>query len=436
MFRCSFESTVLSVSLLLVSTTACAAEGSASVAFSEWREVPHERWQGKVAGPDGIDLSDGLVHTPIEKDLVEGTWLRTSASAPANAADFNVWIHVFDADGRPLALPLPTSCRIAESRKVCANSTWVQPGGTKVRVSFYPGQQPTIITPGLIEQSQSSRVQPDAERRFAALIEDLKRLYYRSKEVDWDRLAGYAARSLRAPSDVDPLPTAISLLISKLPGNTHSFVFRPDGLSGGNAALPECAQLTPDVWRLDLPGTPHDQASAQSYMDRAHKCLSTPNARAWLINLTDNFGGNVFLQFAALAPLLGSGPQMQFTNADGDAVVLHIDGQSVKLGAKTMFSWSSTWSASGKKVAFVLGPGCGSSCEAVAIAVKGRFKTLGQPTTGLATANETLPINDDYALALTAGFMADLRGTHFHTVPPDVELDNESMQRLLKDGVF
>jgi C-terminal processing protease CtpA/Prc len=70
----------------------------------------------------------------------------------------------------------------------------------------------------------------------------------------------------------------------------------------------------------------------------------------------------------------------------------------------------------------------------VAIAVKGRFKTVGQATAGLTTANETLTINAKYSLALTSGLMTDLQGRHFPTVTPDMELDDDSLKGVLNNG--
>ncbi len=428
----------LGIALLAPFMMACASRGNDATSavpptVPEWQDVAHAGWQGQRLKDGRFDLSSGLVFTHVAKDLVEGGWLRVSATATASSADFNVWIHVFDANGHPIARPLPTVCEVVGVVKHCTNSSWIGAQGRDVRLAFYPGEAAVVIKLGPIQQSKLGTEQRSVRQRFSALLSQVRQLYYRSDEVDWDLAEEKAALSLRAPMDVDPLPTAISLLVSSLPGNAHTYILRSDQPAGSDVVLPSCVHLAGSRWRLDLPGTPDDGA-AEAYVRRAHACLTKPEAKSWLVNLTDNFGGDVFVQFAALVPLLGDGPHMQFTNSQGNSFVVSIDAQAVRLQDEDMVRWEAVPNVANTNTVFALGPGCGSSCEAVAIAVKGRFKTVGQSTAGLTTANETLTINAKYSLALTSGLMADLQGRHVPTVTPDRELDDESLKDVLNNG--
>ncbi|HYO87610.1 MAG TPA: hypothetical protein VER79_03125, partial [Candidatus Limnocylindrales bacterium] len=57
---------------------------------------------------------------------------------------------------------------------------------------------------------------------------------------------------------------------------------------------------------------------------------------------------------------------------------------------------------------------------------------VGTPTAGLTTANEVIPINEDFDLALTAGFVVDRAGRVIHgPIQPDGETDDTVTSREL-----
>jgi hypothetical protein len=122
--------------------------------------------------------------------------------------------------------------------KHCTNSSWIGAQGRDVRLAFYPGEAAVVIKLGPIQQSKLGTEQRSVRQRFSALLSQVRQLYYRSDEVDWDLAEEKAALSLRAPMDVDPLPTAISLLVSSLPGNAHTYIFRSDQPAGSDVVLP------------------------------------------------------------------------------------------------------------------------------------------------------------------------------------------------------
>lgn len=412
----------------------------ATEASADWQQLDLGEWHGIASNGGAFDLEQDIVKQDLPLKTVEGQWLRASASTKASSPDFFVWFHVFDKADRPLTSILPTRCVIQGERKVCTNVAWIKPGGARVRVSFYSGFLPVLVEPGIVEIAKHTVRTSANETRFVDISQKISQLYYRGKEVDWKSVTAASATLLTAPSDIDPLPYAVSHLKDQLPGNYHSKIYRnvllPIKSTDTPPEMPKCAKINGTTWRFDLPGSPAKAAAYPEFIVKAHQCFAKVKPRRWLINLTENMGGDSRLLFAALAPIFGKGPQMGFRNSEGKTFVVSLDAHAVLHDQEVMMRWKKAVPTYKGKVEFVMGASCASSCEAIAMATKGRFQLLGESSAGYTTANEAVPVSEEYSLALTSGYMVDLQGHTFTEIKPDVVLDEPKIKSLLEHGTY
>lgn len=407
-----------------------------------WEKIATGQWTGSTAADKGLDLAKGVATLNLDKKSVEGYWVRLSGRTPAATPDFSVWFHVFDQSNRPLYRPLPTACSVEGGRKTCSNAAFILPGGDRIRAAFYSGTWTGVVEPGDLELALTTQASEDSVKRYASLTRLIKSRFYRARDVDWESAISAGALALRAPADIDPLPQAIAILVGMLPGNSHSSVYSTMEIEpGANAdsvplALPACVSLQPGVWKIDMPPTPNNARGDARYLAAAHQCTQHRGVRHWIVNMTANGGGDSALQFGALAPLFGLGPQMVFKNSGHSTFPLVLKKRSVEVGGVPRHIWQRALPTFRGKVTFVVGPGCASACESLAIAAKGRFKMVGQKTAGLTTANESFRINEKVSLQLTVGVMTTMAGVVFPSVEPDVTLDDALIQKMLNHGAI
>lgn len=419
--------------LLLLCLLAVTFASPVNAAETTWTPIKISAWKGKQDGPGRYDLSAGLVETDIEIAPMDGKWIRISAITNADAANVMAWVTVFDGANKVLSRNLPTMCTITGNRKLCQNVAWVKPGGVRLRLGYYANFEAVTVEPGAIEWAEGRDPTPATVARYAKLRKHIASAYYRSAEFDWTGMSPEEQAALRAPEGVDPIPHAVQRLITRLPGNAHTSIYASGIKANAPSALvlPTCERLGEGTWKLNVPGTPARRADSQRYLRAAHGCLANGTNDKWLVNLTEHMGGDAQLTIAALAPILGTGKLMMYKNPAGNEFMVALTPRSVTNAGRTEWRWKAPIPTLTGPVTFVWSGGCASACEALAIAVKGRFKSVGQPTAGFTTANESIVLNKRLMLALTEGIMADSSGRAHEKVIPDLQLDEEQIGTLL-----
>jgi carboxyl-terminal processing protease len=161
--------------------------------------------------------------------------------------------------------------------------------------------------------------------------------------------------------------------------------------------------------------------------------LEQQGAKAWIIDLRRNGGGNMWPMLAGLAPLLGKEPLGAFVNPHTNEqyywreILWDKNNALVEQEMKLLERRASP-------VAVLTGQKTLSSGEATLIAVLGRpdTRTFGEPTGGLPTANTAFQLSDTSRLLLTTLLEADRLGRIYKSsIPPDVlvEIDWEKLNQ-------
>jgi carboxyl-terminal processing protease len=174
----------------------------------------------------------------------------------------------------------------------------------------------------------------------------------------------------------------------------------------------------------------------QQYIDTAVTAIghAAPTTSAWVIDLRDNHGGNVWPMLAAVAPLLNDGTVETFESADASTAV-SVDGGTVSSGRKQQSAASSPQPKTDEgPIAVVINGMTGSSAEAVAIAFVGQsnVRVFGQPSYGFSTVNQPTRLYDGAVVNLTVAVDADRTGKRYGVpIEPDETVDDTQLPEAI-----
>lgn len=132
---------------------------------------------------------------------------------------------------------------------------------------------------------------------------------------------------------------------------------------------------------------------------------------AWIVDLRNNLGGNMWPMIAGLGPLFEGNPLGHFIDADENITPWgYEDGRAV-LGGNTITTVSAPYSLINPlpRLAVLSSRRVASSGEATLIAFKKQFnvRIFGTDSCGLSTANTAFPLSDGSTLFLTTAITAD-----------------------------
>lgn len=129
-------------------------------------------------------------------------------------------------------------------------------------------------------------------------------------------------------------------------------------------------------------------------------------ARAWIVDLSGNRGGNMWPMLGGLSPLLGT---------EGVGRFRYRDGSSSAWTLKSLEGIVEVRDLGSVPVAVVTSGRTASSGEAVAVAFRGRplTRSFGGPTSGYSTSNTTYKLADGSRLYLTTAVFEDRNGNRY-----------------------
>lgn len=221
---------------------------------------------------------------------------------------------------------------------------------------------------------------------------------------------------------------------------TAAEVFGPS--SGDDAAndLPTVTSAD-GVTTIRLPtligGGAGSDSFGQQYIDTVTTALAdaAPSTTAWVVDLRDNHGGNVWPMLAAVAPLLDDGTVETFESVDRSTVV-SVDGGAVSSDGVQQAEATTPLPKVDGPVAMVIDGMTGSSAEAAAIAFIGQsdVRVFGQPSYGFSTANQPVRLYDGAVVNLTVAVDADRTGKRYGVpIRPDTVVDDAALPAAISD---
>lgn len=191
--------------------------------------------------------------------------------------------------------------------------------------------------------------------------------------------------------------------------------------------LPEVTYTEDEILIVKLPemmGTKEEcETYAKTALDQIKNC---PNPKGVIIDLRDNFGGDMGPMVSAISPFLPDGVLMYF-HMYGQKMPVILNGTATRGGGTPVQLESFKMVDENRKIAVLVNENTASSAEATMICLMGikNSKSFGVPTAGYCSANNLYPLADGAKLMLTIGEDVSLAGDTYNEDPisPDVVTD-------------
>lgn len=228
---------------------------------------------------------------------------------------------------------------------------------------------------------------------------------YRDSD-DWrDELA----RARDRARDIDSPQAAYALLREAVrkAGGVHSIFLAPAdttavGSSGEPIAVPQVdTQDGISVLHLPALAAPNGSDAAESYLRAGRAAITSSTAATtcgWVLDLSDNGGGNGLTMLDVIGPLLDTDRATGFLYPGGreEWLTRQVDSGSHGLGPVSLVTSGVTRSAA----------------ELVLAAFDGQADTVrvGQPTAGMTTSNQVFPLQDGAEIVLTTAWFMNRNG--------------------------
>ena len=151
----------------------------------------------------------------------------------------------------------------------------------------------------------------------------------------------------------------------------------------------------------------------------------------WVIDLRDNYGGNLAPMVSGLIPLIGDGIIGGFQDVDGN--LTPIEYSAGEFIGEDENDWFDTGHQEislqhpNPPIAILVGPNTASSGEMLALTFKGLENVVyfGHQTAGMTTGNDKFDLSDGSILLLTTSVFVDREGTVYGgSFEPDFPLES------------
>ncbi len=231
--------------------------------------------------------------------------------------------------------------------------------------------------------------------------------------------------------------------------DSHSFYLFPDGNQSISFSTIQCLKGmnmfdvgNDSIGYLSIGAFSGTDEQALKFVDDLQLVIERqdgPEIKCWVIDLSNNSGGNMYPMIAAMGPIIGDGPLGYFIDADGNELEwgYDTDGSYIQntMNKVTRLSKPYVMKSSGYKIAVIIDKITASSGEAAAISLKGEENTLfiGNATCGLSTANQNFNLSNGGSFVLTVSTMSDRnKNIYGGPVQPDIIENRPSeIQRLI-----
>jgi hypothetical protein len=216
-------------------------------------------------------------------------------------------------------------------------------------------------------------------------------------------------------------------------GGPHSRFLTPEQAQAATTAFDEgddswkpSVTVAGNIGTVHLPAYGSDDADLdQEYISAANRgILEAPAVCGWVVDLSGDSGGDMFVRLAALAPLLRDGPLLDFVDREGDHEHIELADGTVTLDGEAIDS-ATPEKAAPTPLAIVQSRTTASAGEGVVVAFRGQPQatTFGQYTAGFSSANGSMTLADGAMIILTDAVFADTSGQVYGgAIAPDVRV--------------
>jgi len=283
-----------------------------------------------------------------------------------------------------------------------------------------------------------------ADEYLATALAIIERHAMHRARIDWPTLRLAATQHAAGASTPADTYDTIRWVLTQLQ-DRHSFFAPPErsdsaiasGAYDQEATIPSGYLRIDRIAYLQVPAFRGSPEHGTRYADALQTQIAQLDAAdpvGWMVDLSENSGGNMWPMLAGLGPLLGEGPlgSFDFPNQP-PAIWSYRAGQAwlddIALAQASGGGYYLRTSA--RPVALLMTTRTASSGEAVLIAFAGLPTTrrFGTTTRGLTTANEGFSLPDGATIMVTVAIFVDRLGRVYgQAIAPDQYVDGDEHQ--------
>ena len=258
-------------------------------------------------------------------------------------------------------------------------------------------------------------------------------------KIDWDRYREDVLEYGKKARTVKETYPAIQYALSKV-GNGHSFLISSDQYKSIIAQDKQLSNITSQLFDdkiayIKIPGFLGIEGFADKFAQQIQdkiKEFDNNNVESWVIDLSDNPGGNMWPMLLGLGPILGEDTLGYFMNADRNFTPWIYANGSVFIGDEKIMTLSNPYILKNhiKSIAVIISNKTGSSGEAIATAFIGadNCKFFGERTHGFSTGNADHKLSDGAVIILTESKFVDRNMVIYgKSIQPDVGDSSKSV---------
>ncbi|MGX7668859.1 S41 family peptidase [Flavobacterium pedocola] len=259
-------------------------------------------------------------------------------------------------------------------------------------------------------------ISPKAEKYLTEVITLLKRESVNKHTINWDNFRNDVFRVAQNSQTIKDTYPAITYAVAQLK-DSHSYFAKAiqEEENSEEKQLPtvEDEKTPAGIGYIRIRFCIGDERQTEQYIkyitDKIHQ-QNSPQIKGWIIDLRDNFGGNMWAMMVAIGPFLDTGTQGYFIDADNKASEWRFENGKAYADTVMLAENKQRIDLFGKnRIAVLTNNKTASSGEAMAVLFKGysSVKIFGTPTFGVSTGCESFSLSDGSRINLATSIFAD-----------------------------
>lgn len=284
--------------------------------------------------------------------------------------------------------------------------------------------------------------EPTPKEYLNASMEIMQNNSIHKDSIDWKELRNDSFKQLKSKKTLREVYPIIEQALEKL-GTHHSFFMSPEKLAvlyDEKKILPdiESKRISSETAYIKIPGFLGDESLTKKFalkIQSTIRYLDGPNVNNWIIDLTSNWGGNMWPMYLGLAPILKEGVSGYFVSPENKFLEWNFSNNTVYEGDEKMLEISKSYFLSNPNpmIAVLISRNTASSGEAIAIMFKDfpNTKLMGEFSYGVSTGNTIYDLSDGARLILTTSIFADREKKKYGSqIIPDIFSQNPVEQAV------
>ncbi len=262
----------------------------------------------------------------------------------------------------------------------------------------------------------TNNMSPEAEKYLKEVLTLLKKESVNRYKINWDKFEDKVFRVAKNSQTIKDTYPAVNYAVALLKDN-HSYFAQTiqENENSEEKPLPTLEdEKTPvNIGYIRIPFCIGNEIQTEQYIKSITDKIDQQNNLliiGWIIDLRDNFGGNMWPMMASIGSFLDSGTQGYFFDADNKSSEWRFEEGKVYSDTTILAENKHNISLFGKnRIAVLINNKTASSGEAMTVLLKGydNAKIFGIPTFGVSTGCESFTLSDGSRINLATSVFAD-----------------------------